>query len=178
MGQLVDSIGPASFAGVDDAFVSPFGVHRRAGVSHDLIRLFAGGDQIRDWQLNCDEECLTPYDNNGDPIPHDVTTRWGNRLWAIRHVLESVTSFGGKTRKELGEEWWTWYRWISERVESSNRIVFAFIATHNHFFLDQTSIAFNRSAPVIMLPVKTKAADSTTLLGLLNSSTAQLLASG
>jgi hypothetical protein len=166
----IESVGPASFAGVDDAFIASVGVHRRSSIRHDLIRPFAGGDQLRDWRISPVEECLTPYDENCVPLTMDVAASWAARLWPLRRSLETVTSFGGKNRQELGDLWWTWYRWIADRVQANPRIVFAFVATHNHFAIDRGRIAVNRSAPVIMLRRTSIEDDYFGLLGLLNSS--------
>jgi hypothetical protein len=51
-------------------------------------------------------------------------------------------------------------------------IVFAFVATHNHFLLDHGGKVFNRSAPVMKLSAGADERDHLKLLGVLNSSTA------
>jgi len=173
--NVLVSIGPASFAGLDEAFVAPLGTFRRSAVEKSVIRLFAGGDQLRDWQSETDEECITPYGKDAEPLPLDETSGWARWLWPLRRTLETVTSFGGKTRAELGEQWWTWYRWIADRVRANPRIAFAFVATHNHFVIDRGKFAFNRSAPVIRLSSDEDDDTHFALLGLLNSSTAGFL---
>lgn len=170
LGDIVDSIGPASFAGLDDAFVRPTESLLRSRVSRDIIRAFAGGDQLRDWSADPVESCITPYNVQGDELSFDRSSTWARSLWPFRRNLESVTSFGGKSRQELGEKWWTWYRWIKERVTQNPRIVFAFVATHNHFVVDRKQIALNRSAPVIMLSSNAAEDDCIGISGLLNSS--------
>ena len=50
-------------------------------------------------------------------------------------------------------------------------IVFAFVATHNHFVLDRGGRVFKQTAPVIKLPESATLEDHLDLLGLLNSST-------
>ena len=83
-----------------------------------------------------------------------------------------IVSFGGKTRLECGDKWWTWYRWVPEKYRSFLSIAFAFVAPHNHFVLDRGGKVFNRSAPVIKLAQEATEEDHLALLGLLNSSTA------
>jgi hypothetical protein len=90
----------------------------------------------------------------------------------MRTAIGSVISFGGQTRLECGDKWWTWYRWIPEKYRTPLSVVFAFVATHNHFVLDRGGKVFNRSAPVIKLPADASEDDHLGLLGLLNSSTA------
>jgi hypothetical protein len=83
-----------------------------------------------------------------------------------------VVSFGGKTRLECGDDWWTWYRWVPEKYRTAFSIAFAFVSTHNHFVLDRGGKVFNRSAPVIKLPANATEDDHLGLLGTLNSSVA------
>jgi hypothetical protein len=105
-------------------------------------------------------------------IEYDYYPLWGRHLWTVRNCLERVISFGGKTRKELGDRCWGWYRWVPDKYHLPLSIVFAFVATHNHFRLDRGGKVFNRSAPIIKLPSDATKEDHLALLGLLNSSTA------
>src|SRR5262249_30743352 len=78
--------------------------------------------------------------------------------------------FGGRTRKQLGDNWWGWYRWIPHKYRSRFSIVFAQIASHNHFALDYGGSVFNVTAPALKLVT----GDETlhiALVALLNSST-------
>src|SRR6266851_4642871 len=70
----------------------------------------------------------------------------GEHLWKLRTSLENIVLFEGKTRQDLGEKWWTWYRWIPERYRTPRSIAFAFVATHNHFVLDHGGKVFKQSA--------------------------------
>jgi hypothetical protein len=56
------------------------------------------------------------------------------------------------------------------RYRTPLSIVFAFVATHNHFVLDRGGKVFKQSAPVIKLPADATEDDHLGLLGLLNSS--------
>src|SRR4030095_10982368 len=51
-------------------------------------------------------------------------------------------------------------------------ITFPQITTYSHFVLDRGGKVFNRTAPIIKLPVESSEEDHLALLGLLNSSTA------
>jgi hypothetical protein len=76
------------------------------------------------------------------------------------------------TRKQCGDPWWTWYRWVPSKYAQPLSITFAEIATHNHFVLDRGGKVFKQTAPVIKLPAGATEDDHLALLGLLNSSTA------
>src|SRR5208337_4042186 len=80
--------------------------------------------------------------------------------------------FGSKTKVQSGLKWFEFGRLTSEKLRTPLSIVFAFVATHNHFVLDRGGKAFNRSAPIIKLPANATEDDHLALLGLLNSSTA------
>src|SRR5207247_1900822 len=77
-----------------------------------------------------------------------------------------------KTRKECGDNWWTWYRWVPEKYRTSLSLVFGEIASHNHFVLDRGNKVFKQTAPVVKLTTTATENDYLALLGLLNSSTA------
>ena len=81
--------------------------------------------------------------------------------------------FGRKTSTKLAEltgEYSISFQSRDSRTPLS--IVFAFVATHNHFVLDRGGKVFKQSAPVIKLLPSATEDDHLALLGLLNSSTA------
>lgn len=68
--------------------------------------------------------------------------------------------------------WYEYQQHTASAYKTPLSIAFAFVATHNHFVLDRGGKVFNRSAPIIKLPVGASEDDHIVLLGLLNSSTA------
>lgn len=171
--DIVDDIGFASFTGLDDAFILPCDAALRLGVEEDLLRPMVIGECVRDWVSLPQEVAITPYDSKTQqPRPYTEGAGWSRFLWRCRACSEGVKSFGGRTRKECGESWWTWYRWQAKRYLAPLRITFAFVATHNHFVLDRGGKVFNRSAPIIKLPEGATEDDHYALLAYLNSSTA------
>ena len=172
LGDLVESIGFASFTGTDDAFVAPTEFFRRVGIPSQLVRGFIFGEALRDWSYEGDATALVPYDAIQSPLEYDSKSSWGRHLWPFRSTIGGVKSFGGKTRLECGDRWWTWYRWVPKKYSNPLSITFAFVATHNHFVIDRGNRVFSRSAPVIKLGVDTVEADYPALVGLLNSSLA------
>jgi hypothetical protein len=169
---VVVSIGPPSFTGIDEMFLAPAEAMQRVGVPAQFIRPLCIGEQVRDWDVVEGESAFVPYGNDQELVTFDPDSRWAKRLWPYRPCSEGMVSFARQTRKECGEIWWSWYRWIPERYRTPLSIVFAFVATHNHFVLDRGGKVFNRSAPVINLPSTATEDDYLSLLGLLNSSTA------
>ncbi|MGC4888083.1 BREX-2 system adenine-specific DNA-methyltransferase PglX [Micromonospora sp. DT227] len=173
LGHLIPGqIGPASFAGMDAPFFLTSSWHRRAEVPDVMVRPLVTGEYLRDWQFSATEFALVPYDEHGDLIQYDRNVRWGRHLWSMRRALQSLTGFGGVTRLDSGEPWWSWYRWIKERYASLLSLTFASVATHPHLVLDRGGNAFNRHAPVIKLEEGSTESDYLKILGLINSSTA------
>ena len=172
LGDTVTSIGFASFTGTDDAFVAPSEFFQRRDISREHVRGFVFGEALRDWSYEGDTSALVPYDSVQSPLEYESESSWGRHLWPFRSTIGGVKSFGGKTRLECGDRWWTWYRWVPKKYANPLSITFAFVATHNHFVIDRGNRAFSRSAPVIKLPAGAIMADYLALMGLLNSSIA------
>jgi hypothetical protein len=172
LGQVVDDIGFASFTGLDELFIHPKDNLPRLGVPKELIRPIAIGEDVRDWSAMPSQDAFVPYGVEQDALGLDDSARWSKALWPYRTSAGAVTSFGGKTRHQCGENWWEWYRWQAGRYKAPFRITFAFVATHNHFVLDRGGKVFNRSAPIIKLPATAAEDDHLALLAYLNSSTA------
>jgi len=171
--QYIATSGFASFPGSDDSFVAPIGAHERSGVDSQLVHRFVTGDTVRDWAVRTAEAAFVPVDSHHQLLPWPGTEPgWPRYLWPMRQVLASIKTFGDMTRSEAGSPWWAWYRWLPDRYSSPLSIVFAFVATHNHFVLDRGGKVFKQSAPVIKLPEGAGEDAHLELLGLLNSSTA------
>ena len=79
----------------------------------------------------------------------------------------------GTPMVERGLAWYEWQELYVEKLRTPLSITFAFVATHNQFVMDKgKGSVFNRSSPVVKLPVDADEDDHLGLLGLLNSSTA------
>ena len=170
--SLHPEIGFASFPGADDVFIAPASAYRRAGVPSAMIRSIILGDQVRDYAVVDGESALAPYDAAQSLEPLAELSAAAGLLWNHRTTLAGIVSFGGRTKAELGEPWWGWYRWVAARYRTPLTITFGEVATHNHFVLDRGGKVFKQTAPVIKLPAGASEADHLGLLGLLNSSTA------
>lgn len=102
LGDLVESIGFASFTGQDDVFVGPSSCFQRKGVESGWTRNFVYGASVRDWGLWSAESALTPYNQACELCDYDAGANWGHYLWPFRTNLENVQTFGGKTRSQAG----------------------------------------------------------------------------
>jgi hypothetical protein len=86
-------------------------------------------------------------------------------------LLGGRSTFGGGTYFADGRQWYEWHQLPKDRGTEISAIAFGFVSTHNHFILSRTGDVFNRSAPVIKLPLGTTEDEHLALLGVLNSST-------
>ena len=95
-----------------------------------------------------------------------------NTAWPYRTELGNRIVFGGQTYFRAGKPWYEYGQIPVARAKVRLAIVFAFVATHNHFVLDREGTIYKQSAPVIKLPIGANDCEHSSLLGLLNSSTA------
>lgn len=169
---VVSSVGFASFPGNDDVFLAPRKVFKRKGVPSAYVKKFFYGEALRDWGFNSSLAAFVPYGNDFELISENELFKINKEHWCYRPVLENIVSFGRKTRKDLKESWWGWYRWVKSKYLDDISIVFAEVASHNHFYFDLGGSAFKQTAPVIKLPKERSEDDALALLGILNSSLA------
>ncbi len=92
-------------------------------------------------------------------------------MWPYRTELENRKVFGGQTYRDVGKPWHEYGQIPVERAKIPLSIVFAFVATHNHFVFDRGGKVFKQTAPVIKLPATAAGPDYLALAGSLNSST-------
>ena len=118
LSELTTSVGFASFTGQDDAFVAARASLSRSQLPHSYLKQFVVGDTIRDWSIEVTDFAFAPYDTRFDPIEINTEAQWARWMWPMRTAIGAVVSFGGKTRLECGDKWWTWYRWVPEKYRT------------------------------------------------------------
>lgn len=172
LSSCIDVIGFICMTRADDVYFVPHAALRRAGIEEENIILNVEGDRIRDWSISDPETTLFPYEEGTlRPIKEDRSHPVIRFLWPHRTGLWLRREPNGNHR-EIGLTWYEWSRFQRERFRAPFSLSFAFVATHNHFVFDRGGKVFNRSAPVIKLPVNADESIYLGLLGLLNSSTA------
>ena len=172
LATIANEIGFACITKADDFFSQPSRVFRLAQLEASNIRPFVTGDQVRDWSLNSCDSVVFPYDSSIETVPLELIPRIARYAWAFRTELGNRMVFGGHNYFAAGKPWYEFGQIPVARAKVPCSIVFACVATHNHFALDHGGGIFNRHAPVIKLPLDASEDDHLALLGLLNSSTA------
>ena len=172
IGEVASSIGIVSFTLEDDAFLVTASAASTLGLRPDALRPMVEGDRVRDWSVAVGSLAVFPYDEALEPAGDSLPEAQRRHLWRCRRLLETNRMFGGKTKVETGLHWTEYGRFTASKVRTPLSIVFAFVATHNHFVLDRGGKVFNRTAPVIKLPVGASVDEHLALVGVLNSSAA------
>ncbi|WP_241474728.1 BREX-2 system adenine-specific DNA-methyltransferase PglX [Nocardiopsis xinjiangensis] len=159
-------VGRAIRAGADEAYMRPArSTYAPLGADRGLKGL-AVGEVVRDWDLSPSERIWYPY-----AVSDECLSRIKLELWPLRSVLAARRTFKGDML-DAGLQWWDYMQHTASAYTSPLSVVFAFVATHNHFVLDRGGKVFNRSAPVIKLPEGSTEEEHLELLGVLNSSAA------
>lgn len=169
LGELADAIGITAVTGEDQLFMQPASALRRTNI--ELQRPLVEGDVIRDWTITSPMSSVWLYDHNFDLTALEALPHTAQLFWQFKSAICRRKRFG----TPLVERGFTWYEWqelYRDKLRTPLSIVFAEVATHNHFVLDRGGKVFNRTAPVVKLPPEATEDDHLALLGFLNSSTA------
>jgi hypothetical protein len=172
LGIVAESIGITSFTLEDDLYVQMARVFPRVSVPGEYIRPMVLGDGIRDWWLETPHHAIFPYSERFAPIEVESCDPLLKIMWPARTSVANGQMFGKQSKVDAGLRWSEYGRLTSAKLRTPLSIVFAFVATHNHFVLDRGGKVFKQSAPVIKLPEGATEDDHLRLLGVLNSSTA------
>ena len=160
-----------SICGYDEAAVAHGGDLVRHGVEASAVREMVRGEDVRDWSVNIEMECMFPYVD--DTLIEAGGLPGANiRYWPLRSLLWNRATFSRATFREAGRYWWEWHQLSKERISASLLITFSNVATHNHFALTRGGRIHNPHAAIVALNDQTSESLHRELLGVLNSSTA------
>ncbi|MCX4501040.1 BREX-2 system adenine-specific DNA-methyltransferase PglX [Streptomyces anulatus] len=162
-------LGLSIVTGEDNAFGSVnTAAARQRGARPTAV---VNGDEVRDWGLAGATWLTSPYDQAMKLLEGSENEDLLRFMWPLRHVLELRKRFS-ITMLDRGIPWISWREVYDSRVKAQMLIVYAKIATHNHFYLQTGQLPVKDSAQVIKLREGATAEEHLMLLGLLNSSTA------
>jgi hypothetical protein len=167
--DIADAVGITSVTGEDALFVLGDIIFPRR-LHIELTRPLVIGDAVRDWTLTS-ESAVWLYDHDFQLLDLKSLPNTFRYFWPFRAAISHRKRFG-TPMIERGLTWYEYQELYASKLRTPLSIVFAFVATHNHFVLDRGGKAFNRSAPIIKLPSDATDEDHLAMLGLLNSSTA------
>jgi hypothetical protein len=134
------------------------------------VRELVDGEGLRDWSALARQHMLLPLDAENRLRP-TLSLQAHLRFWPyvvpMRERLLFGRSIGDRGAPPFGP-----LEFYANRVHVGKNIVFAMVATHNHFALLDGSVVARHSAPLIKLPEGASDEQHLELLGVLNSSTA------
>ena len=173
VGNVTKRIGFFGDSHADEAFTLP-SAGPLARLAPDLHgRKSHRGEQVRDWGNSGEDVLALPYSEAKVLLRERELGEVFRRIyWPLRTSLWRRGTFGGGTYQSDGRMWWEWHQLPKDEHCHPWCVALAEVATHNHFVLDRDGKAFNRTAPVIKLPVGASEDEHLWLLGLLNSSIA------
>lgn len=169
LGNRAFAIGFMAITGEDDIFVrNQQAEFNRANMPRAVLREFAEGDAVRDWNVSPICTAIYEYDSSGRHQPEASLDRY---FWGFRSLMRPAIYFG-KTKEQRRMHWREYGVLVKDKLAKTLTITFAEVATHNHFVLDRGGKVFKQTAPVIKLPAGATEDEHLGLLGLLNSSVA------
>ncbi|KKN10806.1 hypothetical protein LCGC14_1032900 [marine sediment metagenome] len=169
LGKIVTVVGFGAILGEDEAFGAPREGTRIRSLPGDLRKPLVEGELVRDWGLTWQTEVLFPYTAEVELRDDDVIQRW---MWPFRALMAARLDFSKKTYAECGRPHWEYHQIPAKRNQTALAIIFAHVATHNHFVFDRGGKVFNRSAPMIKLGDGASEDQHLEIVGLLNSALA------
>ena len=169
LGDEVDAIGFGGILGEDEAFYRPLGHIQLRSIPVAYRRPFIQGETVRDWGLCWELETLFPYDDRIELV-YDV--RIARLLWPLRTLLWARNDFSKEKYRDCGRTYWEFHQIPKDRNLRLLRIVFAEVATHNHFVVEHGARMFDKTAPLIQFGADAEESRHFDVAELLNSSTA------
>jgi hypothetical protein len=167
--ELTSHVGIAAVTGEDDLYLLPRHAAERMRIERS--RPMVVGEELRDWGTAESAVVMFPYDDALAVVPIQQFPQMHRLLWTARSVISKRRRFG-TPMLEKGLTWYELQELYAEKLRTPLSIIFAFVATHNHFVLDRGGKVFKQSAPIIKLKEGATEEDHLALLAYLNSSTA------
>ena len=169
LGDLAESIGFIAIPGDDDVYLDQSASDwRRRRVARSDLHPFINGEGIRDWATIDLLPTICPYDSDGCFTGAKSAEE---HFWIYRSILRRSLYFQ-KTKEQRGMDWREYAIIMPAKFKRRMTLLFANIATHNHFFFNDKQITPDSTAMSVVLPETATTEQHFELLGLLNSSTA------
>ena len=159
------------FSAADEILIRKRQDYSRLKFEDCLIKNLVVGENVRDWVTSDLNAIFFPYVGK-KLIQIMEYPKSEMNLFYYRSSMLGRPTFGGKTYLSENLPWYKWHQVTTSRTEMSYIISFAFVGTHNHFFLSRSPVVFKQTAPVITSSLDLNEGKYLELLSCLNSSTA------
>lgn len=168
LGSQIIHAGFGGISGEDDWFLGP--KHFAEKLNSTSLPVVVG-NAVRNYGYDKLLVGLWPYKADEVPIVIGDCLTYFAAAWPLRSLLAKRKRFGNPISM-YNIEWYEWGEVYWNKMQTPLSIVFAEVATHNHFVLDRGGKVFKQTAPVIKLPEVASEDDHLELLAVLNSSVA------
>ena len=170
LGDRAESLGILMFTLEDDVFSRPLRRRSALRIPRDYTRPILVGTDVRDWIATSEESAIFPYDDGYAPLALSLVASLYRWLWPCRTSLSNNMMFGGKTKVDAGLKWYEYGRLTHTKLRTPLTIVWANVATHNHFVVDLGGSLFNVTACIAKLKSDATEGQHHELVAVLNSS--------
>src|SRR5260370_5016285 len=136
MSRRTESVGITAFTLEDQVYIAEQSAFATRGITEQLREMVLG-DGVRDWYSSGQPMAVFPYDKELQPLRIDDQPHLLQWMWPYRTNLSSKLIFGGQTKVQAGLLWTEYGRLTASKLRTPLSIVFAEVATHNHFVLDR-----------------------------------------
>lgn len=152
-----EEVGLGGVTGENEIFVhESTRAARRLGIDH--TRSILDGELLRDWIPEVSDVAIWPYDDRLRVVPLSDLGGIAKFLWSYRMYVRRRKRFGTPLT-DRGLPWYEWQELYSSKLNRACAISFGVVAPQNHFVLVRGANAFNRHAPLIVLPVDSREND-------------------
>lgn len=167
-----EPIGAQFITGADDIYVLPYHVARRTRIPHRYLRMYATGEDVRDWQISPSAVIIFPYDAKDlsplNPLPSEIE----DFLTPFRPHLEELIISGSIPKKKTRLSWFEYRRLARAKLKREHNLIVPQIAMYNHACLSDHGVLFKEKAQAIAFRDSVSDSAVTAIMGCLNSSTA------
>ncbi len=174
-GDLVESIGFHCIFGQQDAFIYTPSEARRLRIPAASTRPLLYGEVVRDHFVTVDTVAIFPYNEKAELAPVDRLGAAARCLRRFIALLAARPTFSGRTYAEEDRPWHEYHQLPATKCADDLYLVYADIATHNHFVPIKGRWLCNRTSPIVKLPTGEPFERYFSAAGLLNSSVACFL---
>ena len=166
----IETICSVCYTRLDDVYLVTRDVLNRAHIPSSQQMDMVSGSAVRHWSLQVEAASAFPYNSALTPVEPSHAPAVLAFLWPYREDLWRRKELGGDHRQR-NRTWWEWNRFLGHRFKNPLSIVYAEIATHNHFVFDRGGKVFTQTSPTIKPKDGSSENFCLGLSGLLNCST-------
>ena len=167
---LIEEPGFLFVVGRNDIFMLPSFACRRLGIERILLKPLCVGEEIRNWSVEGEGFIIFPYDQQTiELLKFPINSVEASYFAAFEDELSERPTFSGSF-EEAGRASYQYHQLPIARAKRQHRIMYSFIATHNHFVVTLSPPASPQSVILLDLREPSGEREHHLVAGLLNAS--------